>query len=78
MTGAKQYRSMHFIGNQAINMGDGSREMRLIYNSAFTAVSFVLPILVVASSFLVFSLSSYPTWWNITLGGVLAGAAIVG
>ena len=69
---------MHFIGNQAISMGDGSQEMRLVYSSAYTAISFILPILVVVTSFLVFAISSYPTWSTIILGGVLAGAAIVG
>lgn len=35
---------MHFVGNKAIVMGDGRRELQLSYNSRYTALSAVLPV----------------------------------
>ncbi|KAF2635994.1 hypothetical protein P280DRAFT_534249 [Massarina eburnea CBS 473.64] len=38
---------MHFVGNRAIVLGDGENEIQLYYNATFTAVSAILPIVVI-------------------------------
>ena len=67
---------MHFIGNQAIIMGDGSSDIQIVYNPSYTAVSFVLPIVIVGVAFVVLSYSEDVTYLRIVIGGILAGAAI--
>ena len=36
---------MHFVGNRAIILGDGCKEIQLYYNPSFTALSVFLPII---------------------------------
>lgn len=69
---------MHFIGNRAIRMGDGSRELQIGYSSVYTAGSFFLPIVVVTLAFFVFNIKESVTiTWTI-IGGTIAGTAICG
>jgi NO-binding membrane sensor protein with MHYT domain len=44
---------MHFVGNRAIVLGDGESDIQLYYSSAFTAVSAILPIVVIFMGLLV-------------------------
>lgn len=44
---------MHFIGNRAIILGDGEAEIQLYYSPTFTAVSFVMPVIVLFCGFVI-------------------------
>ncbi|KAF2117752.1 hypothetical protein BDV96DRAFT_644093 [Lophiotrema nucula] len=44
---------MHFVGNRAIILGDGEEEIQLYYSSTFTAISAVVPIVVIFGGLLV-------------------------
>lgn len=44
---------MHFVGNRAIILGDGEEEIQLYYSPTYTAVSAILPIIVIYLGFLV-------------------------
>jgi NO-binding membrane sensor protein with MHYT domain len=44
---------MHFIGNRAVILGGGERAIQLYYNATYTAVSAILPIVVIFLGLLV-------------------------
>ncbi|KAF2794657.1 hypothetical protein K505DRAFT_374462 [Melanomma pulvis-pyrius CBS 109.77] len=73
---------MHFVGNRAIVLGDGEEEIQLYYNSTFTAVSAILPIVViflgfsVADRFYRGSRGSSTRHAALLICGVLSGAAV--
>ncbi|ROT34959.1 hypothetical protein SODALDRAFT_284565 [Sodiomyces alkalinus F11] len=69
---------MHFIGNRAIHIANGERQLQIAYSSSFTAVSFFVPIVVLLGAFLAIGINNIVSWWRVTAGGVLAGAAICG
>lgn len=69
---------MHFIGNRAIRIGDGSRELQIEYSPGYTAGSFFLPIVVVTMAFFVFNIKESVTISGTILGGTIAGTAICG
>ncbi|PYH83818.1 MHYT domain signaling protein [Aspergillus uvarum CBS 121591] len=67
---------MHFIGNRAIVLGDGSARIQIVYSMTFTGVSFVLPVVVLLIAFYSIGASEETSFIRITLGGVLAGGAV--
>ncbi|KAF2872540.1 hypothetical protein BDV95DRAFT_606142 [Massariosphaeria phaeospora] len=75
---------MHFVGNRAIRLGDGEEEIQLYYDSAFTAISAILPIVVIllgfsiADRFYKSSRGSTTRYMALTVCGVCAGAAVTG
>ncbi|KAH7117455.1 hypothetical protein EDB81DRAFT_916284 [Dactylonectria macrodidyma] len=69
---------MHFIGNRAIDLANGEPEMQIAYSSGFTAVSFVVPILVLLAAFLAIGTDEGVSWWRVIVGGVLCGTAVCG
>ncbi|KAL2755832.1 hypothetical protein ACRALDRAFT_1043121 [Sodiomyces alcalophilus JCM 7366] len=69
---------MHFIGNRAIHIANGERELQISYSSGFTAVSFFVPIVVVLGAFIAIGINNVVSWWRVISGGILAGAAICG
>ncbi|KAI0137527.1 hypothetical protein BJ170DRAFT_65522 [Xylariales sp. AK1849] len=69
---------MHFIGNRATDLANGEAELQIAYSSGFTALSFFIPIMVLLAAFLAVGTNNKMSWWRITLGGSLAGAAICG
>ena len=72
---------MHFVGNRAIVLGDGSLEIQLYYNPGFTALSVFLPII-----FLFFGFTTVEFrqpgqryfWPCLVISGIIAGLAITG
>ncbi|EEU34513.1 uncharacterized protein NECHADRAFT_54441 [Fusarium vanettenii 77-13-4] len=69
---------MHFIGNRAIDLANHERDLQVAYSSGFTAVSFFVPIVVLLAAFVAIGTNNYISWWRITIGSVLCGAAICG
>jgi NO-binding membrane sensor protein with MHYT domain len=73
---------MHFVGNRAIVLGDGEKEIQLYYNATFTAVSAVLPIVVIFLGLLVAdrfhkgNMRSSTRHFSLLICGVCAGAAV--
>lgn len=69
---------MHYIGNRAIDIGDGNPQLQIAYSSGFTALSFFMPILVLLAAFVALGTNEKVSWWRVAIGGSLAGAAICG
>lgn len=70
--------SMHYIGNRAMQIGDGDPQLQIAYSSGYTALSFFMPILVLLAAFVAIGTSEHVSWWRVGVGGSLAGAAICG
>ena len=69
---------MHFIGNQALVMETDKSSRQIAYSTAFTAVSFFLPIVVLFVAFYILGTTDRPNRYYITTAGILAGTAICG
>ncbi|KAI4665173.1 uncharacterized protein J4E88_010621 [Alternaria novae-zelandiae] len=73
---------MHFVGNRAIVLGDGEEEIQLYYSSTYTAVSAVLPVVVMflglsaADKFYKGSKGSLVRFASLGVCGVCGGAAV--
>jgi NO-binding membrane sensor protein with MHYT domain len=73
---------MHFVGNRAIILGDGEEEIQLYYSSTYTAVSAILPVVViflgllVADKFYKSSRSAVTRYSSLVICGLCAGAAV--
>jgi NO-binding membrane sensor protein with MHYT domain len=59
-------------------LADGQTEMQIAYSSGFTALSFFVPIMVLLGAFVAVGTNNKVSWWRITGGGFIAGAAICG
>jgi len=73
--------AMHYIGNRAIVMGDGSSELQLVYNAGFTALSVFVPVGVLLIAFLIAGMrlkgkKTLPI--SLVVSGILSGLAVVG
>ncbi|EKG21424.1 hypothetical protein MPH_01222 [Macrophomina phaseolina MS6] len=72
---------MHFVGNRAIELGDGSKEIQLYYSPGFTALSVVLPVVFLFLGFAVaerFNRTTRSLYLSLGITGIFAGLAIVG
>ena len=69
---------MHFIGNRAIVLGDGSIQLQIAYDAGLTAVSFFLPIVVVFMAFAAVGANEEISFVRLGLGGTLAGLGVCG
>ncbi|KAJ5893604.1 hypothetical protein N7495_005295 [Penicillium taxi] len=69
---------MHFIGNRAIVLGHGEKEMQVLYNVAFTGTSFVLPVVVLLAAFYTVGVEEKAGYIRILIGGVLTGSSVCG
>lgn len=69
---------MHFIGNRAIILADGTETLQIAYNPSFTALSFFLPIIVLLMAILAVGSNEKVSVVRITIGGTIAGTGIVG
>ncbi|PGH05616.1 hypothetical protein AJ80_08308 [Polytolypa hystricis UAMH7299] len=69
---------MHFIGNRAIILQDGTHHLQISYSSTFTAVSFFLPIAVLTVAFYFIGISERADIVYIIIAGSLTGAAVCG
>lgn len=73
---------MHFVGNRAIILGDGEDEIQLYYSSTYTAVSAILPVVVIFLGLLIadkfYKSSKRPLvrYSSLLVCGVCAGAAV--
>jgi NO-binding membrane sensor protein with MHYT domain len=73
---------MHFVGNRAIILGGGEKEIQLYYSSSFTAVSAILPIIVIFMGLLIVDRfykgsKSFTTRYLALLGcGICTGASV--
>lgn len=73
---------MHFVGNRAIILGDGEDEIQLYYSSTFTAVSAILPIIVIflgllaADKFYRGSKRSSTRYISLLMCGLCTGASV--
>lgn len=74
--GAVGIWSMHYIGNLAIEMGQGQSELQIQYSPAFTVASIFTPITVLCLAFYYFGTSKSVTHWSTFLGGTLTGFAV--
>ncbi|KAI1348575.1 hypothetical protein F5Y01DRAFT_210507 [Xylaria sp. FL0043] len=70
--------SMHFVGNRAIILAQDQPELRIVYSSQYTAISFFLPIIVLLTAFVATGTNNHVSYWRICGGGTLAGGAICG
>ena len=76
--------SVHFVGNRALLLGDGEDEIQLYYSPVFSAVSAILPIvvvfvgLVVADRFHKGSKHTITRFASLLVCAVCAGAAAIG
>ncbi|KAI9749877.1 MAG: hypothetical protein M1835_001476 [Candelina submexicana] len=74
--------SMHFIGNRAIILNEGQKELEVEYNDKWTAASFALPISVTFLAFMVCGTNDNLTTTGLGartfFGGAFAGIAICG
>lgn len=52
--------------------------MQIAYSSGSTAVSFLVPILVLLAAFLAIGTNDAVSWWRVIIGGVLCGTAVCG
>ena len=77
-TGLTNNRSMHFIGMQAIQIGNGEELYQFEYNVGRTVASFFLPIVFVGLAFFVLSTSEQATRLRILAGGLISGTAVCG
>ena len=69
---------MHFIGNRAITLGNGSATPQISYNSGLTALSFFLPVIVLFMAFVAVGVNEEISLLRLALGGTLAGLGICG
>lgn len=69
---------MHYIGDQAISLHNGTDTVEILYNTGFTTLSFFLPIVVLTFAFYFVGASEKPVAWHICLAGTLIGAAVCG
>jgi NO-binding membrane sensor protein with MHYT domain len=73
---------MHFVGNRAIVLGDGEAEIQLYYSPTYTAVSAILPVVViflgllVADRFYKGSKRAITRFASLLVCGICAGAAV--
>ena len=73
---------MHFVGNRAIVLGDGEDEIQLYYSPTFTAISAIIPVVViflglmVADRFYKRSKHAAVRVVSLIVCGICAGAAI--
>ncbi|KAL2890800.1 Signaling protein YkoW [Ceratocystis lukuohia] len=70
--------SMHYVGNRAIQLLNGENYLQIAYSSGFTALSFFVPVIVLLPAFVAAGSNTAVSWWRVTIGGSLAGAAVCG
>ncbi|KAG9384879.1 hypothetical protein A1F94_004426 [Pyrenophora tritici-repentis] len=73
---------MHFVGNRAIVLGDGEKEIQLYYSPMYTAISAVLPVLVIflgllaADRFYKGNKRAIARFGSLGICGICGGAAV--
>ncbi|GAO48507.1 hypothetical protein SAICODRAFT_92499 [Saitoella complicata NRRL Y-17804] len=70
--------SMHFVGNRAIKLYDGSTSYQIAYSVGYTVFSFFLPVLVLLLAYIITGTGEYVSKIRLVVGGTFAGSAICG
>ncbi|PHH86417.1 hypothetical protein CDD83_10276 [Cordyceps sp. RAO-2017] len=70
--------SMNYIGNRAISILDGQRELQIAYTTGLTVLSLFIPIIVLFIAFVIISTHGRVCWIRITLSGTISGATFIG
>ncbi|RMZ89290.1 hypothetical protein DV736_g3472, partial [Chaetothyriales sp. CBS 134916] len=68
--------AMHFIGNRAIVIDQGSPSRQILYSSAFAVMSFFLPIIVLLKAFYLLGTTNRAKLPFIVLASILTGTAV--
>lgn len=69
---------MHFISNKAIVLINGQAAIQIAYSPLYTALSFLVPILVLLAAFFTLGSDDQVSIIRVTIGGTMAGLAICG
>ena len=67
---------MHFLGNQAITLGDGQQGYSIISSAGSAALSFFLPIVGLVLAFAIIGADDKVSIYRICFGGTLVGCSI--
>lgn len=73
---------MHFVGNRAIILGDGEGDIQLYYSPVYTAISAIIPVVVmfagltIADKFYTGSRRDLTRYLSLLVCGICAGAAV--
>lgn len=70
--------SMHFVGNQAVVLGDGADILQVSYGAGLTALSFFLPVSVIFMAFAAVGTNDEINLIRLIMGGTLAGLGVCG
>ncbi|RDL31329.1 uncharacterized protein BP5553_09538 [Venustampulla echinocandica] len=69
---------MHYVGNRAVELGNGQFEIHIVYSPGFTALSFFVPTTVLLVAFIALGSNDRISIVRVVVGGTLAGLAICG
>lgn len=75
---ADDSRAMHFIGNAALIMGNGSPQEKITYYVPWTVASLFLPVFVIGIAFWLLQRASEVRPVTMLVAGLVCGAAICG
>lgn len=69
--------AMHYLGNRAIILESGDEAYQLRFSPSFTALSFLLPVIVLLSAYAFIGAGEEVSKLRLTVGGTVAGLSIV-
>ncbi|EQK99332.1 mhyt [Ophiocordyceps sinensis CO18] len=70
--------SMHYIGNRAIYMLDGEKQLQIAYTTGLTVLSLFVPIIALFVAFVIISSHGRVCWVRIVVSGTVSGCTLVG
>ncbi|KAM4058819.1 hypothetical protein HRG_008291 [Hirsutella rhossiliensis] len=70
--------SMHYIGNRAIYILNGEKELQIAYTTGLTVLSLFVPIIALFLAFIIISSHGRVCWVRIILAGAVSGCTLVG
>lgn len=69
---------MHYVGNRAIIIENGGKEVQILYDGSFTGISFLLPVSILFAAFYFVGFEEKGGYARILTGGVLTGSSVCG